>query len=154
MIWIHVLSAVVWIGGMAFISTAFVPGLNRWAPLHRDPDDRSRLLALVTQRFKTVSWAAIALLLVTGLLNVIHRSGEWTGQAARLLAVKLVLVALMVVLSGLHDFILGPRLSAVRRERSASRNANALQRAVPWLARINLILALAIVYLAVLIARV
>jgi putative copper resistance protein D len=152
-IWIHVLSAVIWIGGMAFISLALVPALKRGSGLSGDPSDRSRLLSSVTNRFNKISWSATALLLATGTLNVVHRHGEWSASAVRLLSVKLSLILLMVILSGLHDFVLGPRLGRLERDAASNRSVGSLRRIVPWLARFNLILALAVVYLAVLIAR-
>jgi copper resistance protein D len=152
-IWIHVLSAMVWIGGMVFISTALIPGLNQWSKPFQGAEDRFRLLSIVTRRFKTISWAAISVLLATGVMNVIHREGGWTELTERLLAVKLGLIVLILTLSGLHDFILGPRLGALKRESPSGPSADPLRRIVPWLARFNLALALAVVYLAVLIAR-
>jgi hypothetical protein len=63
---------------------------------------------------------------------------------------KIVLVAVMLVLSAIHDFSLGPRASLLDPE---SPEAGRLRRLSVALARFNGVFALALVYVAVRLAR-
>ncbi|MDR7447343.1 MAG: DUF4149 domain-containing protein, partial [Armatimonadota bacterium] len=111
-VFLHVLSAVVWVGGMLFLALVAVPVL-------RGLPDRPRadLVARMGERFRPVAWTCIVVLLVTGILNLAYRGVSWESVATgrlwqspfgHVLAWKLVLVAAMVVLSAWHDFLLGP----------------------------------------------
>lgn len=134
---------------MIFISLVLAPALRKLPQ-----DARSEWFRTIGTAAKAVGWIAILVLLSTGLLNVLHLQIQWNALIGRLLIVKLTLVAVMIVLSGFHDFILGPFLSA-RRQSSAAQDSSTLflRKLVPWMARINLLLALGVIYLAVLIAR-
>jgi uncharacterized membrane protein len=138
-----------WIGGMIFISLILSPST-------RDLPEpmRSQLFQTIGTATKAVGWIAILVLLSTGLLNVLHLQIQWNTQIGRILIIKLSLVTLIIFLSALHDFVLGPRLAArLRTAAGQDPSLPVLRRRVSWLARINLFLALAVVYLAVLIAR-
>lgn len=115
-VWLHILAATAWIGGMIFLVAVIVPILRR--PETRD--HASELMQLAGRRFRVVGWVAFATLLVTGVLNVIHRGYEPThfftgevfqGSWGRTLAHKLGIVALVLVMSALHDFWIGPKAS-------------------------------------------
>ena len=100
--WVHVLSAITWVGGMLFIALVLVPTVRTLG----DATLRARLIRDSGQRFRTIAWIALGLLLLTGLLNlwfqpVLLRSGRFHG--------KLGLVGLALILSAFHDFVLGPR---------------------------------------------
>lgn len=134
---------------MIFISLVLAPALRKLPQ-----DARSEWFRTIGTAAKAVGWIAILVLLSTGLLNVLHLQIQWKALIGRLLIIKLTLVAVMIVLSGLHDFILAPFLSSRPQASDAQNRSNLfLHKLVPWLARVNLLLALAVVYLAVLIAR-
>ena len=80
--------------------------------------------------------------------------GGWFLETLR---VKVLLVALILVLSGTHDFVIGPRLANMLDEERGPETVEEqilqYRRAVSWLARINLFLALAIPGLSVLLVR-
>ena len=146
-VWLHVLAAITWVGGMIFIAAVLAPV---WRGL--EPPLRQRLTQSVGPAARSLSWFAIVLLVMTGILNVIHLHPSWDSLTGRLLAAKLTLVAVVLMVSAAHDFWLGPRLSSMRQA-GAITEATPLARAVPLIARVNLALALAIVFLAVLLAR-
>ncbi len=127
-----------------------------FSPATRDlPEQmRSQLFQTIGTATKAVGWIAVLILLFTGVLNVLHLQIQWDTLIGRLLMMKLTLVTVMIALSALHDFILGPRLAArLRTAAGQDPSLPGLHRRVAWLARINLLLALAVVYIAVLIAR-
>lgn len=145
-----------WLGGMFFLAAVGAPVLRRIDP----PSLRSELFRAFGARFRVVGWIAVGILLATGVLNLALRGlldAETLGDAAfwsrpygRALAWKLGLVAAMVSLSAVHDFVLGPLSS---RLVPGSPEALAARRRAAWLARINAALGVALVAVAVRLAR-
>jgi putative copper resistance protein D len=130
---LHVAAALTWVGGMLFVALVLVPVTRRL----EDPALRRRLMHEAGLRFRAVGWAAMALLVATGLINI------WLRPELLTLArfwLKVVLVILAIALSALHDFVLGPR--AGRPDAAPS-----LRPAASWIARVNLMLVLVVVYL-------
>lgn len=157
-VWLHILSALVWIGGAAFIALVLVPALRR-------PDFKAispALLRASALRFRTVGWISLALLIVTGTAILALRGlgpSAWldgslfSGRFGHTLAVKLSLVACILLLSGVHDFLLGPRAAAVILRNPASEEAARARRIASWMGRITLLLGLAVVAMAVVLVR-
>jgi uncharacterized membrane protein len=150
-VWVHLLAAIVWVGGMFFLPLVLVPVLRR-----RDRSLRAELLDLVGRRFRTVGWIAIGTLLVSGVWNLRNRHLSWEtilsadlfdGLWGRILAWKLAFVAAILVLSAVHDFWLGPTSTRVSRDGDARRTEQ-LRRSASWLGRLNALLALAIIFCA------
>jgi uncharacterized membrane protein len=153
LVWLHLLAAISWIGGMLFLSVVMVPALKR------EPfvSQKGLLFRAIAWRFRSVVWGAIAVLLVTGLL-LLHERGisisdpsEWP----KILVTKLGLVTLLLLLTLIHDLILGPRVGQIILLPADSRTAfdHALVRWSPWIARFSLILALAVLFAAVVLVR-
>ena len=129
------------------------------------PAQSAQILGVVARRFRTVAWVAIVLLVVTGLYIAV---GQWrvdlgsfatrTDWFNKMLQMKVGLVAVVIILSLIHDFILGPRINAkleALRE-TQSRPSESLQkqrRRLIMLARINVLLVLVIVALAITMTR-
>jgi putative copper export protein len=129
---LHVLTAIVWIGGMLFIALVLVPVVRRL-----EPADRLRLVQATGLRFRRVGWIALSLLLLSGLLNL------WLRPyllGVLLFHVKLGLVVLALALSVVHDFVLGPRAGAPGAD-------PALRVRAAWVARANVLVVLAVVVL-------
>jgi uncharacterized membrane protein len=157
-VWLHILAAIVWIGGMTFLSLILVPAL-------RSPElgaSRAGLLHQTGVRFRRVGWISLSVLLGTGVLILALRGVGWADLAStacwgisfgRILAVKLLLVASVLVLSAVHDFWIGPRASRRLRADATAAGADGLRRSATVLGRVNLLLALAIVALAVMLVR-
>lgn len=155
---VHVLAAMLWLGGMLFLGIVGAPVLRAIEP----SELRQRLFAAIGLRFRTVGWLAIAVLLLTGIGNLYFRgllhwegalgSGAfWRSTYGTALAVKLAAVALMVVLSAVHDFVIGPR--AVRAAAAPDQQRSILRRQAAHLARLNAVLGVVVVIAAVRLAR-
>ncbi len=152
-VFVHILAALVWVGGMWFLALVLVPALRR-----ESPDRRAALLEAVGRRFRTVGWVAIAVLLITGVWNVANRGFGWdvfttSGRFGHILAGKLALVVVILALSALHDFRIGPASTRARREGGDPRRAEALRRAASWIGRVNALLTLIVIWLAVALVR-
>ncbi len=143
-LWLHVLSAIVWIGGMLFLSLALVPYARTL-----DPPSRARLISGVGRKFRTVSWIAIGLLILTGFANLgfmglTAQLGSYLmSPAGQPLLWKLILFAVMLGLSLIHDVLIGPRAT------QDPQNPN-LRVISGWIGRITLLLGLIVIYLALL----
>jgi uncharacterized membrane protein len=153
LVWLHLLAAVAWIGGMVFLSFVLVPILKR-EPFAAQ---RGALIRTAALRFRLVVWSAIALLLMTGPLLVLSRGwslGEPGGWPA-VLAVKLVLIAILLALTLAHDFFIGPRVGRILQIPELSRTGHdrLLIASSSWLPRLSLLLALAVLFAAVSLAR-
>jgi len=156
---IHILAVIIWLGGMFFIAIVMVPVLRRLEP----PQKRIEVLSATATRFRMVSWIAILVILVTGVLNAINRgvtlqaistSEFFSSYFGKILTLKLILVFAILVLSAIHDFILGPRLIELLSS-SGPDSFQKLQknrRYVSWLARINALFGILVVACAVMLS--
>ena len=138
-VWLHVLAAITWIGGMLFIALILVPVTRRL----EDQTLRARLVRETGRRFRTVGWIALGVLVVTGLLNLWMHPGLLSFPRFHW---KLGLVILTLTLSAFHDFVLGPRAGAPGADPSARVRA-------AWIARINVLVVLVIVLLGLSLVR-
>ncbi len=157
-LWLHILAGAVWIGGMVFVALVLVPVI-------RLPENQSTAASLVQvtgRRFRSVGWLCLVLLLLTGAVNLFYRgfsvselwSAElWQSPFGLVLALKLFLFCLVLALSCLHDFAIGPRATALWRKEPTSPEAGRLRRQASWIGRLNLLLALVLVALGIILAR-
>ena len=153
---LHVLAAMLWLGGMFFLAAVGAPVLRSVEP----PELRARLFRQLGEQFRKVGWCAIAVLLVTGVVNLYFRGllrGDVWGNAAfwrtslgHALGWKLASVTIMVGISGFHDFISGPAASRLQPGSPAAAQA---RRRAALLARINAIVGIVLVVAAVRLAR-
>jgi uncharacterized membrane protein len=157
-VWLHLIAATIWIGGMVFLAAVVVPILRR-------PEHRTLMIPLISQtgkRFRGIGWLCLGVLLVTGLFNLTsHGFGweqVWSGQLfasgfGHTLGTKLFLVAVVLILSMIHDFFIGPRATTVGQHAPDSAEALRLRRQASWIGRVNLLLSLVIVALGVMLVR-
>lgn len=141
---LHVLAAVVWIGGMLFLGVVLTPVLRG-----HPPAERAALLRAVGRRFLKIAWTALAVLLLTGPILWSVRAFQVTPT----LGAKLVLVAVILYLSVVHDFSLGPRLVDQLERGGEGEETARLRRQVAFLARLNTFLAVAVLILGVTVSR-
>lgn len=90
-LFLHVLAATIWVGGQLTLA-ALVPVLRRVAP------ESTKAAA---QQFQKVAWPAFAVLIATGVWNMMAESGEEKDEHAAVLGIKMV----FVLLSGLGAFL-------------------------------------------------
>ena len=152
---VHVLAALFWLGGMFFLGVVGAPVLRAVEP----PELRRELFRRLGERFRGAGWAAIGVLLLTGVLNLWFRGllagplldgAFWATSYGHALAWKLGAVATMIAVQGLHDFVWGPQASLVT---AGSTEALRLRVRAAWLARANALVGLVVVIAAVRLAR-
>ena len=157
-IWLHILAASVWMGGMVFLVLVLVPAIRQ----PRYSSVAASLIHWTGLRFRWVGWICLGLLLFSGTFSLAYRGFGWTdfwsgqlwqGSFGRILGVKLLLVAVVLVASVFHDFAIGPRATALWQQNPTSPEAVRLRRQAGWLGRLNLLLALVVVALGVMLVR-
>jgi putative copper resistance protein D len=156
-VWLHILSAITWIGGMVFLMLVVVPWLRR--------GDRAQAIVFLREtgtRFRTVGWACFAVLLITGAFNLAVRGvrlgdfgrADWLGSAfGRAVLLKLTFFAAALLVSALHDFGLGPRAALAAERGTDPKDAERLRRWASLLGRANALIALVLVAMGVIIVR-
>lgn len=156
-VWLHILAAITWIGGMAFLVLVVVPWLRRGG--------RAQAGALFREtgpRFRDVGWTCFGILVVTGTFNLWMRGvrlsdftrAEWLASPfGKTIVAKLSLFALALVVSAYHDFVIGPAATRALGAGPGSPEAEALRKRASVLGRVNAIVALALVFVAVMIVR-
>ena len=92
-LFLHVLAATVWVGGQLTLA-GLVPGLRSISP------DAPRTVA---RRFNRIAWPAFAVLVATGIWNILAVHATLTGAYGVTLMVKLTVVALSGVSAFLHS---------------------------------------------------
>lgn len=158
-LWIHILAAISWVGGMIFVAFILGPYVRRVVP----PEERTSLMAAVGKRFSILGWSAIFTLICTGIYNAVRFIGSWdvllSSTFGHILLVKIALVAVMIGLSITHDFFLGPRQRDLGRRlhdpqlpalepASAKQSLQRLRRWTVLIAQLNLVLGVLVILLA------
>ena len=156
-VWLHIVAVTIWVGGMLFLTLVVVPWL-------RGPGRATGIAFLRAsgRRFRAIAWLCFAILLVTGSFNL-HMRGvglasfadsDWLGSSfGRTVLYKLGLFAVVLILSALHDFVMGPRATAALERDPSSAEALRLRKAASWFGRLNLLLGLLLVLFGVMIVR-
>ena len=134
---------------MLFLTIVLAPYLAQMASVR----DRMHLVNAVGRRFRNTGWVAIGLMITTGLLNLVLR-GFQPGQFfdtrfGKILFIKLSVILVMLILSFIHDFVLGPKLIGLGQASGATPEFITLRRRVSWLARLNLLLGILVIFLGV-----
>jgi putative copper export protein len=91
-LFLHVLAATVWVGGQLTLA-ALVPVLRRLG---------AGIPRTAARRYNQVAWPAFAVLILTGIWNIIAVRGQISGSYQTTLIVKLVVVAISGVTAALH----------------------------------------------------
>ena len=144
-LWLHVVSAAVWLGGLLFQSHILFPLLARGG--------LAEPLAQAVRRSRRVAWTALALLILTGLHNLTRlpsMAAMTESGVLKLLALKLFLVVVLLMLSAHRDFGVAARLiRAVAGGGDATRALKMLVR----LDRVMLLLGVGLIYLGLAMSR-
>jgi len=105
---VHLLAAIVWVGGTIALVLVAVPPIQKL-----EGEARARTLRELGRRWRPLGWSALGVAIVTG--AVLAQQDGAFHSASRgfdwVLAVKGALVGLLVVGAYLHDYVLGPGLA-------------------------------------------
>ncbi|HEX6477644.1 MAG TPA: copper resistance protein CopC [Ktedonobacteraceae bacterium] len=105
--WLHLLAASLWVGGMMYIATTYLPVLKR-----RTLTERARSMVTVIPYFSPLAIAGILILSITGPFNATFHFSSWqqllTTAYGRALDVKILLIGGLLLTSAVHVGLLRP----------------------------------------------
>ena len=143
-LWIHLLGVVVWLGGLLYQAHILMPMARRTG---------AAAFADAARRQRPVGWIALALVVLTGFYNV-TRLGPvdkvMESGAGLLIAGKFILVLVVIAVAGQRDFTQLVRLQLALR---TDEDPTPSLRAIAWLDRITILLAVVIMYLGLAASR-
>jgi uncharacterized membrane protein len=145
LLWVHVVSAVVWIGGVAWQSHALLPLARR---------GQAAAFADAASRARPVTWTAIALVVLTGFYNITQlgpMDRVMQSGAGLMVVGKFMLVIALAAIMGQRDFA---QLALLRGALASGGDPQPSLRAIARLDRIVLVLGLVVIYLGLAISRV
>ena len=153
---IHLVGAITLIGGTVFYLAVYRPASALLSPRQ----ELAPFTGQIERRFRTIRWLSIVVLLVTGFFNLLYEGGSAriASSYGGVLMLKLFLVLVLIGLTGIHDFILGAPAGTAggTASRGTARPAGNNADGAPgkrWLGAGILMLALVIVFLAVILSR-
>lgn len=156
-VWVHILAASAWIGSIFFLMFVVVPWMRSSA------DGLGRVfLRQIGGRLRALGWICFAVLLVTGTFNLWVRGvrfasfadPEWRSSPfGSLVLAKLGIFAAIVAVSAVHDFVVGPRAVEELARDATSKRAVRLRRVATIMGRLSALLAVIVVWLAVMLVR-
>lgn len=148
--WIHLTAAIAFIGSTIFYFSAYRPALLRARWTAKPSQDQIGFSTLIERRFRLVRWTSLITLFLTGFFNLLYEGNSprmETGYGG-LLMFKLLLVFILMGMTAVHDFVVGPlgrnRQIAARREAVTTVDPGS-----PWLGLAILALSLVLVLVAV-----
>ena len=143
-LYLHVVGAVIWIGGLAYQAHVLLPAARRGAVAP---------FADAARRARPVAWTAIGVVVLTGFYNVTQLGDlarVMESGAGLMLAGKFILVILAVALTSQRDFA---QLTLLNAAVTSGGDPSRALRAIARLDRIVLLLALVVIYLGLAISR-
>lgn len=156
-IFLHILSATIWIGGIFFIMLVIGPFTRK-----QNHVDSSDFLENLGKNFRTVSWICLITLCITGMVNL-HIRGVmisdlrnliWINTAwGHVVILKIIIFVFILLNSIWHDFFIGKR-SILETRRAANIDLiKKLKLKATLAGRINALLAVAILIVAIVLVR-
>jgi uncharacterized membrane protein len=143
-LWLHVVGAVVWIGGLAYQAHVLLPAARR---------GDAGPFADAARRARPVTWVAIGVVVLTGFYNV-TRLGPLDrvldSGAGLLLAGKFILVIAAASVMGQRDFA---QVTLLRGALATGGDPTPALRAIARMDRVVLLMALVVIYLGLAISR-
>lgn len=115
---LHVMSAMIWVGGTVVLVFAGVPAIRKL-----EGEARATAMKALGRRWRPLGWSAMGVAILSGLwLTELHggfNRAALSSDFDQTLILKSVLVVLLVIGALIHDYVLGPRLQRQMREKDA-----------------------------------
>ena len=144
LLWVHVVSAVVWVGGLAYQSHVLLPLARR---------GEVAMFAEAARRARPMTWTAVCLVVLTGFYNITQlgpMQRVMESGAGLMVVGKFILVIAMAAIMGQRDFA---KLTLLRAALASGGDPEPDLRAMARMDRIVLLLALVVIYLGLAISR-
>lgn len=155
--WIHVLAVTVWIGPQFMMFIAAIPALRTI----EDRQVRAKVMRTIVTRFSWLAWAAMTVIVLTGISNIFQVQDENAAvdifdtdiRWFHLFNLKMVLVVIMVALTAVHTFMIGPKQLALNDQTEVDEaEAARLRRQSMIISGTALLLSIAVLLVAMLLS--
>lgn len=144
--WLHIFAATVWVGPQVFLAAVAIPAVRTV----QDAKERARLMRLITTRFGYLAWAAMLVLVVTGIGNMYENDLSidylFDHNWGTIFEVKMTLVIATVVLTALHSFVVGPRMLRLQDSVTDETQLGPMRRLSIMISGVNGLMALGILF--------
>lgn len=151
-VFIHIVCACIWLGGMLFLILAFIPGIKN----HPDKVD---LIASVSLKFRTIGTIALVLLLISGYIQLEYRGIQWdidfflNNTFGKIAGLKILVFIGNILISIFHDYFLGSKAIEAWKKDPEHSETLRLRNLSRLMGRTSFLLAIIAVFLGVLISR-
>ena len=149
-LWVHLLSAVLFVGGSFFMWLVVVPSSRL---ITEDEPERTQIVGKIAKRFGRITSVVLVVLVLTGIYNASwylpSPSALFDTYTGSILLAKIILVVALILLIYLHNVYFGRKIIKFAEEKRLDR-LKAIRRTSRLVSVVNLILMLAILLLAVL----
>jgi putative copper export protein len=143
---VHLLAAIVWVGGTVALVFVAVPPVQKL-----EGAQRAALLRELGRRWRPIGWSALGVAVATGaaIAGIEHAFDTTPTRFDVVLAVKGALVGLLAAGAYLHDYVLGPGLARQIREGKPQ----SLRPLLVTIGRLNLLVTVALPILGALLSE-
>ena len=141
---IHILAGVTWVGGIIYMILVLLPSLGAI-----EPASAGVLMSGLSKRFTRVAWTSIILLIITGGMRILPGTlFDFSSQYGTFFTIKLGSVLLMILIALYITFALYPKVRKLAPAPGEEPSAEfvSLQRQLPLLAKINVILGILVIF--------
>lgn len=151
-VFIHVIAACMWIGGMLFLILAFIPGIKK-------QPNKVDLIADVSLKYRNVGAVALVALLITGILQLEYRGVQWTtayfmtSSFGKIAGLKILVFAIIVIISLVHDYYLGTKAIEYWKNQPDHSNTARLRTLSRFLGRASFTFALVAAWLGIVLSK-
>jgi len=147
--WIHLVAGITFIGGWLFFQLAVRPSLLE-VKTKTPSREALELAQKMGQRFKTVGWVSLMVLIFTGASQLLDESGSARIETSwgLIMMLKLFIFAIVGGLIFVHDLILDP-FGALGKSQRAETTPLLFSGKVVWVQRAILLLSLVVLGIAV-----
>lgn len=148
-LWVHLLSAVLFVGGSFFMWLIVVPSSRL---ITDDESERTQIVGKIAKRFGKMANLVLIVLVLTGIYNASwylpSPSALFDTYTGSVLLAKVILVVALILLIYLHNVYFGRKIVQFAREKKLDQ-LKAIRRTSRLVSMVNLLLMLAILLLAV-----
>jgi uncharacterized membrane protein len=148
-LWIHLFSAVLFVGGSFFMWLVVVPASRL---ITKDESERTRIVGKIARGFGNLTNPILVVLLLTGLYNAVWYLQSVKGlfdYPGTILLGKIIVVVILLLLIYVHNVYFGKRIVRLAEQRKL-KDLKALRRKSRLVSTTNLLLMGVILLLAVL----
>jgi len=148
-LWVHLFSAILFVGGSFFMWIVIMPISKRIA---NDESERTRIISIIARRFGKITNIILGILILTGIYNATWYLGSveslFRTYSGNLLLIKIILTLILIILIYYNNRYIARKIVKLAEEKRYKELSNLRKLSRP-ISFINLALMIAITFIAV-----